>query len=174
MRERLTHNFGLKLLSLALAILVWIVVLSIEDPVYTREFSDISVTEVNGDQITEAGKAYSYVGGNTVSVKVKGKTSVVNRLSKDDLLAVADLSTLSITGAVMVDVSCPKYPSLEITPIGSSTALKVEIEDLVEKSLNVKVNTNGKVSEGYYIGQGVATPNMVTVSGPESVVNKIN
>ena len=160
MRERLTHNFGLKLLSLALAILVWIVVLSIEDPVYTREFSDISVTEVNGDQITEAGKAYSYVGGNTVSVKVKGKTSVVNRLSKDDLLAVADLSTLSITGAVMVDVSCPK--------------LKVEIEDLVEKSLNVKVNTNGKVSEGYYIGQGVATPNMVTVSGPESVVNKIN
>ena len=90
MRERLTHNFGLKLLSLALAILVWIVVLSIEDPVYTREFSDISVTEVNGDQITEAGKAYSYVGGNTVSVKVKGKTSVVNRLSKDDLLAVAD------------------------------------------------------------------------------------
>ena len=92
MRERLTHNFGLKLLSLALAILVWIVVLSIEDPVYTREFSDISVTEVNGDQITEAGKAYSYVGGNTVSVKVKGKTSVVNRLSKDDLLAVADLS----------------------------------------------------------------------------------
>ena len=79
-------------------------------------------------------------------------------MSKDDLLAVADLSTLSITGAVMVDVSCPKYPSLEITPIGSSTALKVEIEDLVEKSLNVKVNTNGKVSEGYYIGQGVATP----------------
>ena len=158
MRERLTYNFGLKILSLALAVLVWLVVLSIEDPVYTREFSDISVTEINGDQITEAGKAYSYVGGNTVSVKVKGKTSIVNRLSKDDLLAVADLSTLSITGAVMVDVSCPKYPNLEITPIGSSTVLKVEI---------------GKVASGYYIGQGVATPNMVTVSGPKSVVDQI-
>ena len=145
MRERLTYNFGLKILSLALAVLVWLVVLSIEDPVYTREFSDISVTEINGDQITEAGKAYSYVGGNTVSVKVKGKTSIVNRLSKDDLLAVADLSTLSITGAVMVDVSCPKYPNLEITPIGSSTVLKVEIEDLVEKSLNIKVVTSGKL-----------------------------
>ena len=55
MRERLTYNFGLKILSLALAVLVWLVVLSIEDPVYTREFSDISVTEINGDQITEAG-----------------------------------------------------------------------------------------------------------------------
>ena len=29
MRERLTHNFGLKILSLALAVLVWLVVLSI-------------------------------------------------------------------------------------------------------------------------------------------------
>lgn len=48
MRERLTYNFGLKILSLALAVLVWLVVLSIEDPVYTREFSDISVTEING------------------------------------------------------------------------------------------------------------------------------
>lgn len=73
MRERLTHNFGLKLLSLALAILVWIVVLSIEDPVYTREFSDISVTEVNGDQITEAGKAYSYVGRQYSQCQGQGK-----------------------------------------------------------------------------------------------------
>ena len=48
MRERLTYNFGLKILSLALAVLVWLVVLSIEDPVYTREFSDISVKLCRG------------------------------------------------------------------------------------------------------------------------------
>lgn len=174
MREKLTHNFSLKILSLALAFLVWLVVLSIDDPVYSREFTDISVTEVNGDQITEAGKAYSYVGGNTVSIKVKGKTSIVNRLSRDDFLAVADLSTMSITGAVMVDVSCPKYSGVEITPIGSSTVLKIEIEDLIEKSLNVKVVTKGRAANGYYIAQGIATPNMVTISGPQSEVDRVS
>ena len=40
---------------------------------YTREFSDISVTEVNGDQITEAGKAYSYVGGQYSQCQGQGK-----------------------------------------------------------------------------------------------------
>lgn len=174
MRERLTHNFGLKLLSLALAILLWLVVLSIEDPVYTREISDISVTEINGDQITEAGKAYSYASGSTVSVKIRGKTSIVGSLSRTDFLAVADLSTLSITGAVMVDVSCPQYPGLEITPIGSSTVLQVEIEDLKEKSLNVKVVANGKPASNRYVAQGVATPNMVTVSGPASEVDRVS
>lgn len=174
MRERLTHNFGLKLLSLALAILLWLVVLSIEDPVYTREISDISVTEINGDQITEAGKVYSYASGSTVSVKIRGKTSIVGSLSRTDFLAVADLSTLSITGAVMVDVSCPQYPGLEITPIGSSTVLQVEIEDLKEKSLNVKVVANGKPASNRYVAQGVATPNMVTVSGPTSEVDRVS
>ena len=176
MIEKLTHNFSLKILSLALAVLVWLVVLSIEDPVFTTEISNISVTEINGDQITEAGKAYSYVGGNTVSVKIKGKTSIVNKVDADDLLAVADLSKLSITGSVMVDVSCPKYPSLEITPVGSSTMLQIEIEDLIEKSMNVKVNTSvsGKSSFGYFVGQGIATPNMVTISGPKSEVDKVN
>ena len=148
MKEKLTHNFSFKLLSLALAFLLWLVVLSIEDPVTTKTIEEIPVTEINGDQITEAGKAYSYTGGNTVSVKIKGKTSVVDRLGKSDFLAVADLSTMSITGAVMVDVSCPKYQQLEITPVGSSTMLKVEIEDLEEKSLNVKVETIGDVAAG--------------------------
>ncbi|MGN0204477.1 MAG: YbbR-like domain-containing protein [Coprococcus sp.] len=174
MIKKLTHNFSLKILSLALAVLVWLVVLSIEDPIDSANILDISVTEINGDQITEAGKAYSYVGGNTVNVKIKGKTSIVNKVNKNDFLAVADMSKLSITGAVTVDVSCPKYPSLEITPIGSSTVLQIEIEDLIEKSLNVKVLTNDDAASGYYIGQGVATPNMVTISGPKSEVDKVN
>lgn len=174
MKEKLTHNFSFKLLSLALAFLLWLVVLSIEDPVITRTIEDITVTEINGDQITEAGKAYSYTGGNMVSVKIRGKTSIVSKLSKDDFLAVADLSTMSITGAVMVDVSCPKYQELEITPVGSSTVLKIEIEDLEEKSLNVKVETSGKPADGYYIAQGIATPNLVKISGPASEVDRVS
>ncbi len=174
MKEKLTHNFSFKLLSLALAFLLWLVVLSIEDPVTTKTIEEIPVTEINGDQITEAGKAYSYTGGNTVSVKIKGKTSIVDRLGKSDFLAVADLSTMSITGAVMVDVSCPKYQQLEITPVGSSTMLKVEIEDLEEKSLNVKVETIGDVAAGYYDAQGIATPNLVKISGPASEVDRVN
>ncbi len=174
MKKLLTNNPGIKIVSLLLAVLVWILVLSIEDPMTTVTFSDIVVSEINEDQISEAGKSYTYVGGNTVSVRVRGNTSVVSRLTRDDLVAVADLANLSVTGAVAVDVSCPKYPNLEITAIGSSTMLQVELQDIIEKSLNVKVITDGEAAGSFYIGQGTATPNLVVVSGPESDVNRVS
>jgi len=174
-KKRLLNNWGYKVLSLVLAILAWMVVISIEDPVATREFSDIPVVEMNASLITDAGKAYSYVNGkNTVSVRVKGRSSVINSLKRDDFKAVADLSKLSITGAVSVDVTCPSYSGLEISPVGSSTVVNLKVEDLLEKSLNVQVLTRGKVSSDKYIGKGTAAPNLITVSGPASEIRMVD
>ena len=173
MKNRLTRNLRYKIIALILAVFTWLAINNVEDPVYTREFSDVPVTEINGEELTDANMAYSYVDGNTVSFRVKGKTSIVNSLTKDDFSAVADLSKLLVTGAVMVDVSCPDYPSLEITPVGSSTMVKIAIEELEEKSFNVSVVTNGSVSEDKYVATGTATPNLITVSGPKSQVDRI-
>lgn len=173
-KQTLTHNTGYKLLALVLGFLVWLLILNTEDPVETRDITDITITEINADQITEAGKAYSFAGDvNTVSVRVRGKSSLVSHLTRNDFSAVVDLSKLSITGAVTADVTCPRYPGLEITPIGSSTVLNVEIEDVMKKSFNVRVLTSSNAPAGKYIGTGTATPNLVTVSGPASVVEQI-
>ena len=173
-KQTLTHNFGYKLLALLLGFLVWLLILNTEDPVETRDITDIVITEINAEQITEAGKAYSFEDDvNTVSVRVRGKSSLVSRLTRNDFSAVVDLSKLSITGAVTADVTCPRYAGLEITPIGSSTVLNVEIEDVLKKSFNVRVVTSSNAPAGKYIGTGTATPNLVTVSGPASVVEQI-
>lgn len=165
---------GYKLLAVFLGFLVWLLILNTEDPIETRDITDIAITEINADRITDAGKAYSYTGGvNTVSVRVKGKSSLVSRVNKNDFSAVVDLSKLSITGAVVADVTCPRYTGLEITPIGSSTVLNVEIENVLNKSFNVRVLTSDNAPAGKYIGTGTATPNLVTVSGPASVVEQI-
>lgn len=173
-KQTLTHNIGYKLLALFLGFLVWLLILNTEDPVETRDITDIAIMEINADQITEAGKAYSYAGDvNTVSVRVRGKSSLVSHLTRNDFNAVVDLSKLSITGAVTADVTCPRYSGLEITPIGSSTVLNVEIEDVLNRSFNVRVLTSDNAPAGKYIGTGTATPNLVTVSGPASVVEQI-
>ena len=41
MKERVSHNFGLKVLSLALAAVLWIVVINSQDPVETVTFENI-------------------------------------------------------------------------------------------------------------------------------------
>lgn len=173
MGKMLTDNLGLKILSLLLAIILWLAIITAEDPVITRDFSDIKITEINGDKLIQGGKAYSYTSDNTVSIRAEGKTSIVGRLTANDFEAVADLSKMSMTGAVIVDVSCPRYPSVAITPIGSSNIVTVTMEDLSEKSLSVRVVTDGKVAANKYIGTGTAVPNLVTISGPDSEVSKV-
>ena len=175
LKRSLTNNLGYKVLALVIAVVLWMIVLNAEDPVITREFTNIAVTEENVNVISEAGKAYSYADGvNTVNVKVSGHTSLVNNVTRNDIKAVVDLSKISdTTGAVPVDVSCERYPSLDVTTEGSSGILRIEIEDLVRKSLNVQVTVTGTAAAGRYVGSGTASPNLITVSGPESVVSEI-
>ncbi len=173
MRKLLTNNPGLKLLSLGLALVLWLAILTIEDPVMTRDFTDIKVTEINADRLAEKGKTYSFSNGDTVSIRAEGKSSIIGRMTVDDFEAVADMSKLTESNSVVVDVTCPNYPSVEITPIGSSNILAINIEAIVEKSLSVRVVTNGEPGEGKYIGTGTAAPNLVTISGPASEVGKI-
>lgn len=43
MKEKLTNNLALKLLSLALAAFLWMVVVNLDDPVTSVQFSNVPV-----------------------------------------------------------------------------------------------------------------------------------
>ena len=60
MKNRLMNNWQLKLLSLAAAVLLWVVVVSINDPVRTQTFSRIQVEVVNSSASTSEGRYMRY------------------------------------------------------------------------------------------------------------------
>ncbi|QHQ59712.1 hypothetical protein Ana3638_01965 [Anaerocolumna sedimenticola] len=172
MKKRLTRNLGLKILSLLMAFLVWVVILNVDDPVTTDSFYDIPVTKINENALAQKDKVYDVISGDTVDVKVKGKRSIIESLKESDFQAVADLSELSIVNAVPIDVTIPKYgDSVEI--IKENYTMQVSLENLETKQFRIDVVTTGDVSEGYYIKEKTASPNIIQVSGAESVINKI-
>ena len=73
MKERLTNNLGLKFIAVFFTIVLWLVVMNVEDPIDTRTFKGISVGIRNDDIITSKGKTYSVVGEQSVEVTVKAK-----------------------------------------------------------------------------------------------------
>ena len=68
MKERVSHNFGLKVLSLALAALLWIVVINSQDPVETVTFEDVPVTIINEEALIAKDKIPEVVEGDSVKV----------------------------------------------------------------------------------------------------------
>ena len=56
--KRLLNNIGMKLASVLIAFLIWLVVVTINDPEQTRAFPNVRVTIRNSDAILNADKAF--------------------------------------------------------------------------------------------------------------------
>lgn len=176
-KKNIFDNIGLKLLALLIAFLMWFVVMNYEDGVVTKTISGIPVEMINGDSIIANGNLYNVTDGESVEIIVRGPRSIVENLEANDFVASADLSHLSVTNSTTIEVvtnsNIPNSAAkkLSITPVNQYVTLSIEEES--EKSIPVRVITTGDAEEGYAPGSPVPTPNMVTVTGPESVLANI-
>ncbi len=168
---KINNNMWLKVLSVGIAILLWLLVTNINDPVMTKRFTDITVEVINEDALTDSGYAYEIVEGETCSFTIQGKRSIVFNMTEADFSVVADFSKLSLTDAVPIDVSSKKYSDqIEIT-LGNTNTMKIEKDEIVNVSLPVNVSITGDVEEGYYPGETTATPNLIKVTGPKNLLS---
>lgn len=172
MKKKLTKNLGMKILSLILASLLWVIIVNIDDPTATRTFRDISVNIQHEDAIYSLDKVYDVIEGNTVDVTVRAKRSVLDTMKVSDIRATADLSNLSYTNAVPIIVTCSK--SVEQLTLGKVSTLKVSLEDTDTKQFKITVTQRGTEEEGYSVGSVKAKPNIIQVTGAKSQIAKID
>lgn len=176
--KKLMNNFGLKLLAILLAIVLWMVVINIDDPV-VRKTMTLSVTMKNQDYITEMGKYMDILGdSNTVTFTYTTKRGIWENISSTDFSATADLKKIEAkengTYRVPVIVSAIRNAS-QITIESKQLYLEVTLEDLGKKQFQIKANTSGTVADGCALGNvTIDNANVVQVSGPVSLVNAID
>lgn len=174
MKDRVTHNLGLKLLSVGLAALLWLVVINSQDPMETTTFEDIPVTIINEEALVARDKIPEVVEGDTITVVVEARRSVCDKLTKSDIVAVADFEKISVTDAVPIDVSINGYSERDVEIVrGLNQVMKLRLEDSITKDFRVKISTTGQAKEGYVIGDMVASPNMISLTGSSTQIGKI-
>ena len=78
--KKIINNFGLKILAILFAVVMWIVVVNIDDPVIVKTYTT-SVVPVNADYITTQNKYYEWLdGNNTITFSVSAeRTTTPNR-----------------------------------------------------------------------------------------------
>lgn len=176
MQKKFTNNLLLKIVSVVIAVFVWLIIVNINDPVVVRSYN-VPVTIQNGAYIESGGKTYLVDDEQQMAtVILKGNSSVVeNRLK--DIVAVADLTQIvnMDTTPVMVPITatCDRVPAENITVIPKTMA--IQIEDVESKDFTISVNVeNDKQGKGYEVGTAEAAPEKVTISGPASLIGKID
>ena len=173
MKKGLMNNWGLKILSFLLAVMLWLIVVNIDDPVTTQTFNNIPVAVTNAEVLAATNQTYQIEDGTqNVSVTVRAKRSVLNKIKADNIKATADMKELTLQTQIpiSVEITGVNYESVEVSPRN----LQVKLEDEETKKFPIVPKTTGTVRDGYTLGEIQAVPEMVSIRGPKSVIDSIS
>lgn len=168
------NNLGLKVLSIILAAILWIVITNIDDPIGSKDFDDMPVEILNEDVITDLGKVYDIIQGETIDFTIEARRSIREKLKRSDFVVQADFTELSDVYAVPIKIYSPQYGDAVIVTRGKDQRMKISLEELISETFKVNVVLKGEVAEGYFVGAKTANPNIITVSGPKARIERIS
>ena len=178
MKKKLGNNLGLKILSFVIAILVWLFVVNVNNPIGTKSFVISDVQLLNEAYIDADGKMCMQDEQQVpIRVTIKAQRKILDRISLDHIRAVADLQqAVSLnTDPVMVPITvlCDHImqDNIEVSP--QNLSLHLEDKDTQEFVVNVTTD-NTKPDRGYEIGTLTSNPEKIKITGPTSLINKID
>lgn len=178
MKPRLINNLLWKVLSVLAAIVLWLIVVNIDDAVTSTKIRNVKVNMLNMEALTSKGQMCRVEEDtDVVDITVYARRSVLSKLSASDFVATADMqknlrydSMVKIEVAYVGSMSSSSIQKMET----SRTNVIVNIEESVTEQFKVSVETEGYPSSGLVKGSAIPEQTLVEITGPVSVVKRIS
>lgn len=168
LRHVLFDNWGLKLVSLCLALTLWFFVTS-------KGKTEMTLTvPLELRNIPQSMAVVGDVAG-SLEVRVQGQERVLRDITAGKkVVGILDLSmTRSGENSVHISPDDIRRPSgVTVTHMSLST-VAVKLEPLIRKTFRLKPVLRGKPAAGYRLGRITVTPPRITVEGPASVLRTL-
>ena len=173
--KQFIENWGLKIVSLILAIFLWFFVTNYQDPETMLTINNVPVRILHMSTITSEGKSCMVLDdSDTIPVvTVSAPRSVVDALSAENIIATADVNDMGEDNMVPIVITTNKYSDSITNISGSIKYVILRIEDEITATFTIAPTVIGNVAEGYQIGQVTLEQNQVRVTGPASEVEKV-
>lgn len=156
------------LLSLFLALIIWVVAVRASDPITTKSL-ELDITE-RGLLLAEGAVTKSE---DLVRITVEGPQSVINPLTRSDFTAYIDLSEVPFGTSqtpVLIDYSAAEVQIAFQEP----QSIEVVAEEIISREIPVRVDLRGSAARGHTNGEASSDPPSIIVSGPEQRVNQLS
>lgn len=175
MKEKLTKNLSLKIFAVLFAIGLWLISININDPYQSRSYT-VNVQLLNMSAMTNAGKYVEVLGDtDSVVVSVRASRSMLDGFSASDIIATADLNELTADNQVPIKLNTGKSGSSSSIEAmrPDHTYVSVQLEDIIRVQKKISVEIKNSPAKGYLLGRTTTEQNALTISGPESLVEKV-
>lgn len=165
------------LVSLLMAIALWVYVITVVGPEDHQTFRDIPVVFQGASALEDRGLMLIDEGTPTVTLELSGNRSDLNKLSASNISVTVDLSKIYDPGenACNFNVSYPGNVAYEAITVQSRTpaGITLNVVRRATKDIPIVVEFSGSLSEDYMKEKPELEMENLRISGPEDVVKKI-
>ena len=172
----LKNKTVLKIVSLVIAIFLWIYVMGEVDPETKVKVYGIEVNYINMELLAENGLAVAEDEPVTINATIEGKRSDVNKAKKKGLTASVDVSRCK-SGKNKAEITLDMPSGVVLDSISKDTA-DVDVEKIVWSEKPVEIKISGEDNDEAN-GEPVPwvtgiDPGKITVYGAESLTEKVD
>lgn len=156
-----------KIIAVMAAVILWIFVMNEQNPLAERTITiPVVIKNLDADQRIVLNTLPS------VQVRIRAPRLMLAGINDSDIKASIDLSDLSAgTHSVRVQLTLP--PNIELLDT-SPAAMQVVLDDLITQKLQVQVQTEGKLTDGFQLENITVNPTFVLATGPASERNQVS
>ena len=171
------NKSSMMIISILAAIVLWLYVMGEVDPETRTKITNIPVNFVGTEELAVEGMAVAYDKQMFISAVINGKRSDVNEAKKNGLTASVDVTDCRLgENTRKIIVSLPVGVRLENV---SEATLTFDVETLVYESKPVVIKFSQSTASGDVVSETTpwvlaVSPELITVSGAESSVSKVD
>jgi len=163
------HNWPLKLTAVALALLLWAVVLVKTNPWTVRQFE----ATVEARNLPEGLQVMS-ISPPKITVALAGRRRTVDRVAKESLRAYAGVGGRDVGEHQVAVILEPGELPRGVEVLSPSTyTVTVALDKTDRQTRAVQVETRGRTAPGFQASRGRPRPNEVEIRGPRSLVQAV-
>ncbi len=167
------------ILSIIIAVVIWVYVDYETNDNYTTWITNIPVTFDGEDTLENRGLMILHdESQETVNLRVSGKRATIMKLDRSNITIT--VKTSQITGAgeqeLEYTISYPRTVSESSVTVVNKSVETITVTVMAETTATIPVKSTftGSVATGYRAGEIVCSPEEITVSGPEEIVETVS
>ncbi|MEG1778560.1 MAG: CdaR family protein [Oscillospiraceae bacterium] len=177
-KDALSKNGLLKIVSLVIAFVTWFIVANSisDDSRFGIQDVPVDMNILSSSVMSKLGLEATGADELKVDVVVQGKRYIIGNLTAADVKIVPDLSKVQGAGTYPISLtgSDVNQKGFEVVSINPST-VAVRFDRFASKKLTIETDITGVSSpEGYLIENEIVSPKEIIITGPETDVSKVS
>ena len=167
-------DISMKLLSFAIAIALWIMIMNIINPL-VNGFVTLPIEVENENYALEQDKTYTILDSRVIRVSYKVNSSMQTNIRQSDFRVYIDLNDLAYTENIPVQYELLNNVDINISNVQlEPSTLHVVLDDVSRNEYRVQYEIEGDIGQGHSIGSVILSPNIVYVAGSDVAISNID